>query len=123
MASLPQGLFIPAVTTLYFAGALQVEGNYDGFISYYNRRFFACFAAPHFTCERKVWREMLEALQEVRLKFISCPLNSWVGCNIFLETLFSFLNCITQLRRKVSDLQWCSTAQCTLVLIWKVSPN
>jgi hypothetical protein len=58
MASLPQGLFILAVAILYFAGALQAEGNHDGFISYYNGRSFACFAAPHFACERKVWREM-----------------------------------------------------------------
>jgi hypothetical protein len=64
VASLLQGLFIPAVATLYFAGALQAEGNYGGFIFYYNGRSFAYFAAPHFTCERKVWRETLEALRK-----------------------------------------------------------
>jgi hypothetical protein len=43
--SLLQGLFIPAVTTLYFAGALQAEGNHEGFIFYYNGRSFAYFVA------------------------------------------------------------------------------
>jgi hypothetical protein len=60
MASLLQGLFILAVATLYFAGALQAEGNHDGFIFYYNEHSFACFAAPHFACSFEPYRLVTE---------------------------------------------------------------
>jgi hypothetical protein len=94
----PQGLFIPMVTALYFAGALKTKCNHYGFISHNNRGSLAGSVAPHFHAKEKVWRETVE----VQLRFISCPINSWVVCSIFLETLFSLLNLIVRLWRKVS---------------------
>jgi hypothetical protein len=98
LASLLQGLFIPTVTALYFTGALKTKCSHYGSISHNNRGSLAGSVAPHFHAKEKVWRETVE----VQSRFISCPLNLWVVCSIFLETLFSFSNLIVWLRRKVS---------------------
>jgi hypothetical protein len=54
LASLLQGLFIPTVTALYFAGALKTKCSYYGSISHNNRGSFAGSAAPHFHAKEKV---------------------------------------------------------------------